>query len=273
MPTPRSILLHVDNTARAATRIHLAGQLADSFSATVTAQACLLPSMMRYPMSWDGASAAAEIMQAYDRDCLARMHTTFVRESRGSPRLNWAEPLQDGPAGFAARALCADLLLLGQPDPHDPAAGELAPGFLPEVLIRSGRPALVLPYTGPANPLGGTVLLAWKPVKEAARAVAAALPWMLQARRVQAVSWGNDAAGALERLAQWLGAHGIHPQRHDGGNEPADVGNALLSLAADVDADLLAMGGYGHSRAREWVMGGATRTVLGTMTLPVLMVH
>lgn len=273
METPRSILLQIDNTARTVQRIWLACQLAEAFSADVTAQPCMLPGMVRFPATWEGASAAVEFMQAYDKDCLERAHATFVKECTGSSRLHWAEPLPQGPQGFAARALYADLLILGQPDSRDPAAGELPSGFLSDVLVRSGRPALILPYAGPVDPLGGKVLVAWKETRESARAVSAALPWLRQASHVHVACWASESASALALLEHQLSSHGIRISSHDGGPEPEDVGNLLLSMAADIGADLLVMGGYGHSRAREWVMGGATRTVLQTMTLPVLMSH
>lgn len=273
MEAPRSILLQIDNTARTVQRIWLACQLAEAFSADVTAQPCMLPGMTRFPATWEGASAAAEFMLAYDKECLDQAHATFVRECTGSNRLHWAEPLPEGPHGFAARALYADLMLLGQRDSSDPAAGELPPDFLSDVLVRSGRPALILPYTGQFDPLGGKVLIAWKETREAARAVTAALPWLRQASHVHVACWGTGSANALSLLESQLSSHGIRIVPHAGRPEPEDVGNLLLSMAADVDADLLVMGGYGHSRAREWVMGGATRTVLQTMTLPVLMSH
>lgn len=171
------------------------------------------------------------------------------------------------------RALYADLLVLGQRDPDDPAASELPPDFVPQVLVGSGRPALVVPCAGPFATVGRRVLIAWKETREAARAVTAALPWLVRAASVHAIACGPDADEALRRLRTYLSAQGValETQRHEPGE--TDAGEKLLSAAVDMGADLLVMGCYGHSRAREWVLGGATRSVLRSMTLPVLMSH
>jgi nucleotide-binding universal stress UspA family protein len=116
--------------------------------------------------------------------------------------------------------------------------------------------------------------VAWKETPEAARAVSAALPWLGMASRVHAVSYGENAQASLNKLQQYLAAQGIADvSLHAEGSEDGDAGNKLLSTASDLGADLLVMGCYGHSRAREWILGGATRTILATMTLPVLLSH
>ena len=187
--------------------------------------------------------------------------------------LGGSEPLDDAPWSFVRRALYADLLVLGQRDPDDPAASELPPDFVPQVLVGSGRLALVVPCAGPFATVGRRVLIAWKETREAARAVTAALPWLVRAASVHAIACGPDADEALRRLRTYLSAQGValETQRHEPGE--TDAGEKLLSAAVDMGADLLVMGCYGHSRAREWVLGGATRSVLRSMTLPVLMSH
>lgn len=274
MQTPGSILLHLDGSARTVERIKLARQLAETFDAEVTARPCTLSALMRYPYAIEGAAEAVAIMQEIDKAVRDKMHATFMANTAGSQRLHWAEPESDGPWGFARRALYADLMILGQRDRDDPMDGELPGDFLPSVLVQSGRPALVLPYAGPIGPIGRNVLVAWKETREAARAVTAALPWLRTAARVHAVSYGEYAEGALQRLQEYLRAQGVaNATLHPGGNKEDDAGNKLLSFAADLSADLLVMGCYGHSRAREWVMGGATLSILQWMTLPVLMSH
>lgn len=274
MQTPRSILLHLDGSARAAERIVLARTLAEDFDAQVTCAPCTLPALLRYPYALDGAAEAVAIMQETDRIARERMYAAFETHAAGSPRMRWTEPEPDGPWHFARRALYADLLVLGQRNPEDPMAGELPGDFISGLLVESGRPALILPYIGPVAPVGGTVLLAWKETREAARAVSAALPWLRRARRVHAAAYGEEAGDALKTLQAYLAAQGVaEVSLHAGGREEGDAGGKLLSLAADESADLLVMGCYGHSRAREWILGGATRTILESMTLPVLMSH
>lgn len=273
MQTPKSILLHLDSSARTAERVKAARRLADDFEAEVIGQPCLLTALVRYPFAMEGAVAAMALMQEQDKDALARIHSSFLQAAGGSTRLQWAEPLAQGPWGFARRSLYADLMVLGQRNAADPAAVELPSDFLPSVLIESARPALILPYAGTFGSIGQSVLVAWKETREAARAVSAALPWLQRANEVHVVSYGEDAGMSLDSLQRYLKAQGVSATSHNGGPEQGDAGNHLLSMATDVGADLLVMGCYGHGRAREWVMGGVTRTVLGSMTLPVLMSH
>ncbi|MDH6169150.1 nucleotide-binding universal stress UspA family protein [Variovorax boronicumulans] len=274
MLTPKSILLHLDGSARTVERIQLARQLAETFDAEVAGLPCTLSALMRYPFSIEAAAEAVAIMQEIDKAAHDRMQATFAAHSAGSQRMHWAEPESDGPWGFARRALYADLMILGQRDRNDPMDGELPGDFLASTLVQSGRPALVLPYAGPVGPIGRNVLVAWKETRESARAVTAALPWLRKAPRVHAVAYGEDAEASLERLQDYLRMQGVQNiTPHAGGNKDDDVGNKLLSFAADLGSDLLVMGCYGHSRAREWVLGGATLSILQWMTLPVLMSH
>jgi nucleotide-binding universal stress UspA family protein len=144
------------------------------------------------------------------------------------------------------------------------------------VLLSTGKPALVLPAVGEFSQVPGDVLIGWNATAQAARAVGAALPWLIAARRVHVLESNDQASqralGDLD-IAQYLQRHGIAPVMHSHRTRQADAGQALLAWASDVSADLLVMGCYGHSRAREFVLGGATRDVLSALPLPVLMVH
>jgi len=273
MHVPRSILLHLDSTARTAERVAVARQVAEIFDAQVTALPCTMSAMLRYPFALQGAAEAAAVMLEMDRECRDRTHAIFAAASAGSARLHWSDPMGDSPWGFARRALYADLMILGQRNGDDPAVDELPSDFLPSLLVESGRPALVLPYAGPVWPIGQTVLVAWKETREAARAVSAALPWLARAQSVHVVCYGEQASAPLQSLRDYLMVQGIAATLHPGGPGQGEAGSNLLSLAADLRADLLVMGCYGHTRAREWVLGGATRSILQSMTLPVLMAH
>lgn len=273
MQTPKTILLHLDSSARAAERVKVARQVAEAFEAEVTGQPCTLSALLRYPFALEAAAEAVSIMQSLDRESRDKAHAIFMRAAGGSPRLHWTEPMSDAPWSFARRALYADLLILGQPDPDDPNAGELPPDFVPDVLVESGRPALMVPYAGPVDTVGSRVLIGWKETPEAARAVSAALPWLVRAQSVQAITFGEDADASLQSLRAYLKAQGVDVAVQSGGPEEGEAGEMLLSAAADMSADLLVMGCYGHSRAREWVLGGATRSLLRSMTVPVLMSH
>lgn len=273
MQTPGSILLHLDSSARTQARITLARRLADEFGTEVTAQPCLLTALVRYPFAMEGAGAAIAAMQELDKESIGKIRSSFQKLAAGSGRLHWAEPLGDGPWGFARQALYADLMILGQRNADDPSAAELPSDFVSSVLLDSGRPGLILPYTGDIGTVGSTVLVAWKETRTSARALSAALPWLKRARQVHAVCFGEEVDASLHALQGYLKAHGVGLETHAGGADDSEVGERLLSMAADVGADLLVMGCYGHGRTREWVLGGATRTVLSSMTLPVLMAH
>lgn len=121
--------------------------------------------------------------------------------------------------------------------------------------------------------VGRTVLIAWKPTREAAQAVTASLPWLRTAQAVHAIGYGEDATWSLLRLQAYLREHSVGSTTHADHRRRVDVGEDLLSRSSDLGADLLVMGCYGHSRAREWVLGGASRSVLRGMTIPVLMAH
>ncbi|HMA30759.1 MAG TPA: universal stress protein, partial [Casimicrobiaceae bacterium] len=140
-------------------------------------------------------------------------------------------------------------------------------------------PSVFVPYTGAGADLGSNVLVAWNGGREAARAVRDALPILETAKQVVVVSLAREPADAeaiamaQPRLAVYLRAHGIEAgfKRFDG--DPIEGGERLLSQAADLGSDLIVMGGYAHSRSRELILGGVTRTMFESMTVPVLMSH
>ncbi len=171
----------------------------------------------------------------------------------------------------------ADLVITGQIDPGNPPPGGWA--RLPEQLaLASGRPVLIVPYAGRFDGVGRRVLLAWSRTRESARALNDALPVLERAGHVTVLSINprrgeeaNDLPGA--DIALHLARHGVKAEAASTVADDIDVGNTLLSRAADLGADLIVMGCYGHSRMRELILGGATREVLRHMTVPVLMSH
>jgi nucleotide-binding universal stress UspA family protein len=184
-------------------------------------------------------------------------------------------------AGLRLQARYADLLVLGQTDPADTLLPMLRQ--LPETLVlNGGRPVLLVPYAGAdtGSRLDRHALVAWDGSSAATRAVTGALPLLRRTARVTVVVFNPTQAGGAHGeqpgadLALYLARHGVavEVQQHTTGFG-LDVGNALLSLAADYDADLLVAGAYGHLRWRELILGGVTRRLLQSTTLPVLMAH
>ena len=172
----------------------------------------------------------------------------------------------------------ADLIVLGQLDPDDPQAPLFRP--LPEeVALAVGRPVLAIPYAGTWDMIGRRVVVGWDASREATRAINDAMPLLAAAETVTVlvIDPADGAAGHGEMpgadIALHLARHGVKAAIESTVSGGIGVGNALLSRASDFAADLLVMGAYGHSRVRELLLGGATRTILESMTLPVLMSH
>jgi nucleotide-binding universal stress UspA family protein len=184
--------------------------------------------------------------------------------------------LDDDPAGgLVLQARYADLVVVSQTDLDDPAAAHLAGPLPAQVVLGSGRPVLIIPHSGHFATIGSRAIVAWDGSIEATRAVYAALPLLQQANGVAIITFRPSAAAGPAPgadLALYLARHGVQCKVHD---EPLAIhaGAELLSRAADLQCDLIVMGGYGHARLRELILGGVTETILGSMTAPVLMAH
>jgi nucleotide-binding universal stress UspA family protein len=273
------LLVHLDASPHARHRLEVARSIAQTHGAAVTALYAVTPALLVVPFAPEAGPSVAEALAQIDADRRAQAHAAFDRwPSAPGVRASWAE-VEDYPVvpAVVRQALYADLLVLGQYDPQDSESAGVPFDFPELVVAGSGKPALVLPYAGVPATVGQTIVIAWKPTREAARAVSAAVPLLQRARRVHVLTWGETedrVIGARMDLDGYLKLRGIDAVWHrEGGAEPGDVGDLLLSRAFDLEADLMVMGCYGHSRAREWVLGGTSRTVLRSMTLPVLMAH
>lgn len=166
-----------------------------------------------------------------------------------------------------------DLIVISQPTPEQRKHMD----FVSQLIMRSGRPILLLPYTNGNDEIGSSVMVAWDDSREACRAVHDALPLLKAAKTVHVVSVSEPSK--LENttpsatISEHLARHDVNVITHDVVKNDIPVAESLLSLTADYNIDLLVMGGYGHSRMREFVFGGVTKTILGSMTVPVLMAH
>jgi nucleotide-binding universal stress UspA family protein len=181
------------------------------------------------------------------------------------------------------QARCADLVVLGQPDPAESPPPALS-DFPEYVVMSSGGPGLIMPIAAAAAPgtsarVGERVLIAWNASIEAARAVHYAIPLLQRARLVEVAVFNpdelpEDVIGVPPGadLEVYLARHGVHADVISRATDES-IGKALLELAANIGSDLLVMGCYGHSRVREVLLGGATRAILRSATLPVLMAH
>jgi nucleotide-binding universal stress UspA family protein len=177
------------------------------------------------------------------------------------------------------RTASADLIIAGQGDPQDPEA-YVGDHFPENLLMSTGRPVLMVPYVGAFPSLGSEVMVAWDGSREATRAVHDALPFMQHAKKTTVVTVNGrkdepaDSRPAGADLAAVIARHGVKVEVINIDEATgASIGDALLCHASDLGANLIVMGAYGHARWQELVMGGATRDILKSMTLPVLMSH
>ena len=144
-------------------------------------------------------------------------------------------------------------------------------------LFQSGRPVVVVPYIQKQGLKLDRVSVCWDGSRNAARAVADAMPILQKAKTVEVVvvigAHGKSRELPGADIAQHLARHNLKVELSELVADDIDVPNTILSHAADVGTDFIVMGGYGHSRWREFVLGGATRAMLSSMTVPVLMSH
>jgi nucleotide-binding universal stress UspA family protein len=183
-------------------------------------------------------------------------------------------PVDAAPGTLASIARRFDLSIVAQPEPNEPQLGKL---FIEAALFESGRPILVVPYIQTAGLKLDRVLVCWDGSRSAARAVGDAMPFLIQAKATEIVMVSGEPAKSDELpgadIAHHLARHGVKLQVERIVSTGVDIANTILSHAADVSADLIVMGGYGHSRMREFLLGGVTRGILASMTVPTLMSH
>lgn len=236
------------------------------------------------PSARVGTLAQAEVrydlVEAEQRDALQRATAaaeTFSRQARDAGLtievlvLSKEDPVCEETLTEVVRL--SDLIVLPQPEPGVPRATD---GPLEALLTESGRPCLIIPYAGQARMAFRTVAVGWDGSAPAARALSDALPLLHPADLVDVVrvarDFTPDGARVAGRVSAYLAAHGIEARCRTLVSSLA-FSEAVLSHIADTGADLLVMGAYGHSRLREALVGGASRGILASMTVPVLMSH
>lgn len=273
----KSILVHVDHSPHCEARVRAAAALALAHQAHLTGAAMSGLARVAYENSNAdlGMALIAQQMQVL-RERAETALARFEAIAAGMGVVSVERRLVDDepePA-LALQARYADLVVVSQADPEDPCS-RLAPGLPGFVMLASGRPVLVVPHSAAVTGLGTRVLLAWDASLEAARAVTGALPLLRAAVQVEVAVFNPGPAHGNEPgadIALYLARHGVKAQvsvHHS----TIEVGEALLSLAADQQSDLIVMGGYGHNRVREMLLGGVTKTILRSMTVPVLLMH
>jgi nucleotide-binding universal stress UspA family protein len=279
----KDLLVYVDATPRSAARMELAARLAIQHNAHLTGLNVIdIPSanyfygaaMPFVPTNPEEiveriraeAVEAAKPVEAAFRECLRR------NGIEGEWRLVEGPP----PVTVALHARYADLTIVGQPNREEPQDTD---AVLVTTVMTSGRAVLAMPFAGDFPSIGEHVLVAWNASREAARALNDSLPLLLNAKQVTVLAINPQRGVGVHGdvpaadIALHLARHGLRAEAaHTVARDIAD-GEALLSYAADIGADLIVAGAYGHSRARELVFGGVTRTLIAEMTAPVLFSH
>lgn len=275
----KDILVLLDGSERSAVRLDLACALARRHDAHLTGLFVVDVAVPAIAGADGGGMVLAELVETMRNDALAagaRAETAF-REAlrRESVAGEWrlVEGLE--PQQVALHGRYADLVVLGQLAPDDGGADVT----LEAALFSGGRPVLVVPHSGRFETLGQRVLIGWNAKREAARAVGDALPLLKDAQSVTVLvvnpAPGSDMHGEEPGadIARHLARHGVAVGVERVVAPDIGADDALLNRAAESNADLIVIGAYGHSRLREFVLGGVTRGLLKHMTVPVLMSH
>ena len=280
----KDILVQVDDGRGHPSRLALAAEIAARCGAhltglfvvdTISFSALAAPGGPDFAAA-DAFRAIQEQHRAARLQVGERLAALFADAARrAGVNSEWRIAEDDPASALALQARYADLAVLGQADPDNPPPGADA---VETVLLNSGRPVLAVPFIG-AESVGRGALVAWNATREAARAINDALPLLAHADAVTVLSINpvrgvaGDGDVPAADIALHLARHGVKAEAAYTVAEDIGVGDVILSRAAELAADLIVMGGYGHSRAREFVLGGATRTLLRHMTVPVLLSH
>ncbi|ESR26469.1 universal stress protein [Lutibaculum baratangense] len=277
----REILLHIDADEQTETgrqRIGYALSLASRFDAHVTGLLFALDPFVPSTVLGEVPISLIDQQRESNRK-LARAAAEAFRQEADRAGISHAVRVSECTEGEALQILASqgrvsDLIMTGQREPDDRLP--IREILIETALFETGRPSLIVPYIGPSEAKLDCVAVAWDGRREAARAVHDAMPILKRAKRVCIVTVGCIGTAKGEDpgadLAEALARHDLDVElQHLDATQ--DIAGTLLSNAADRGFDLMVMGGYSHSRLREIVLGGATRGILESMTVPVLMSH
>ena len=208
------------------------------------------------------------------RTAIARFEQAAKRAGVSYESLNVSASISGAAERLGRLARRFDLAIVGQPEREKSAPDEVVDEG---VLFESGRPVIFVPYIQKAVLKLDRVMVCWDGSRAATRAIADSLPFLRKAKKVEIVMVAGKAGKEDEipgvDLGQHLARHGIEVDVKRITAPDIDVSSTILSYAADTNADMIVMGGYGHSRLREFILGGVTRSILETMTVPALMSH
>lgn len=277
----KTILVHLDKKEKALNRIQLAAYLAKIEGAHLIGASMvgISTETFREANIDDKDPALAAHLKFLDEKAKALVDM-FNEEMRIQAVPSYEGRVVDGDAefGICMQARYVDLLIIGLTDKTDPSPS-VSSDFPKTVIVHAARPVLLVPPRYEYKKEGApNVLISWNASKESRRALTDAIPLLKQAKVVDVATFNIESepdmrdGSSMTDLAVYLARHGVtvhmlQPQKSD------NVGQSLLELAKKRDSDLLVLGGYGHTRFREFLLGGVTRTILEEANLPVFMSH
>lgn len=277
----KNILVHVDNSERCEERLNEATTLAKQHEAHLSGL-YVIPEPF-YPFFAESAFLSEELTENLEKegreDCRQAKADFLSFVEREGLSAEWRE--EQGPLGSVVgrHARYADMTVISMGSVEDQAKYS-DPFLAADVVMDSGRPVLIVPNAGHFDGVGKRMLVCWNTSREAVRAVNDALPLLERADKVTllAVNPKNPTSGdhgeiPCADVALHLARHGIKAEAATTMTDISNIGEVILSQAFDLDVDLIVAGAYGHSRTREWILGGVTETLMRESAVPVFMAH
>ena len=276
----KTILQLLDGSERDDMRLEIAFSYAAVDQSHLIVLRCIPP--LAYPplgvfaVGAVGAIAEAERDYFTDAQQQAKRLRGTVEQRAESHGVSLEWRLEKGFADdiLPLQARYADMVIMGQADPDSEDAAQTR-GLPVHTVTASGRPLLVIPYAGNFAAPAKYPLIAWNGSREASRAVHDAMPLLRRADKVSILSIDppDDAHIAGFDISAHLARHGVNAEAVRTVSGDISIGDILLSECADLGSDMIVMGAYGHSRLREFILGGVSQHILETMTVPVFMAH
>lgn len=273
----KDLVVHIDSSQAAKKRLEAAIGMAQAHDAHLTGLYVMpitdFPAFMEVPSAFEAIQKVREYRAQEAETAQAAFQAAVNRADISS---EWRCVEGGLTEKLAESTRYSDLVILGQ---HHPDEHDANQGLADRLVLEVGRPCLVIPYIGAQKTLGKRVLVAWNARREAIRAVNDALPILATSDQVVVLTvnpeYGEGGEGDIPSadICHHLARHGVKAEAVTTVAKDIDVGSLLLSHAADIGADMIVMGAYGHSRFREMVLGGVSREMFQSMTVPIFMSH
>lgn len=223
------------------------------------------------------ADVSKLLRSRYDEDRTTVQKTYTEKTAAAGIHADWRVPKGETDAALSLHSRYCDLIIMSKGDQSD-GFSAFTPNLPESVMMAAGRPVLMIPNFGVIETIGQRVLYCWDQRREAARAFTDAAPLLAKSKELAVLEIDREEDALQPQdlrdddFSRYCISRGYpEPKRLLKRSEGFGVGNVILNTATDLASDLIVMGAYGHSRMRQWVMGGASRTLLSSMTVPVLL--